>query len=338
MPSARPPRFWLRLDHEASLCPACDSPRLALHDVFKIPRDARGRRVAFFTVCRDCGLAFANPLPTDAELRRHYSEDGGADSYAAARRRRTARSADRPARTRDEREVLFDALASHAPVRQPPPGARVLDFGCGDGKYLDVLQDAGWATYGIEPSIDVAFARHHRLDAAPDDGSFDLVLLHHVLEHVSRPLAVLRATAAALRVDGVLFLSVPRLDTLADHGDYKYCLDGRNHVMAFTAASLRFLLARAGFAGVITIEMPQLDALLTSGKPSRLRMAARRGVSPHVVPGAPYAAAVGALDRYRRRRDGLLWYARRAVPVRVRGAFLDRAIERRAQERRRARR
>jgi len=346
LPSAKPARFWLRLDHEASHCPACESPRLVLRDVFKIPRDARGRRIAFVTVCRECGLAFANPLPTEADLRRHYSKDGGGDSYAAARRRRTATMADRPARVRDERDVLFDALAPHVPVRRPPPGARVLDFGCGDGKYLDLLQDAGWETYGIEPSTDAAFSRHARLDAPLQDRTFDFAMLHHVLEHVTHPLTVLRQIAGALRAGGVLFLSVPRLDTLADHGDFKYCLDGRNHVVAFTEASLRYLLTRAGFTGTVIVESPALDAMLTGGKPLRLRMVAWCGPAEagHCGPanaagpsGAAYREAVRALHRYGRRRDSMLWYLRCMVPVRTRGAFLDRAVERRARERRRAR-
>lgn len=76
MPSASPPVLWLRLENEASACPGCASSRIALLDVFKIARDSRGRRVAFLTGCRDCGLRFANPLPTRQQLERQYAPDG----------------------------------------------------------------------------------------------------------------------------------------------------------------------------------------------------------------------------------------------------------------------
>lgn len=337
MPSAEPARFWLRFENEASHCPACGSSALALLDAFKIPRDAKGRRVAFVTACRACGVVFANPLPTDDELRSHYSADGEG-TYAAARKRiATRQAAKMPPPALDERSLLLDALSSYLPVRQPRHGTKVLDFGCGDGKYLDVLQDAGWETYGIEPSTDAAFSRHVRLDAPPQDRTFDFVMLHHVLEHMTHPLNVLRQIAGALRVDGVAFLSVPRLDALDDHGDFKYCLDGRNHVVAFTEASLRYLLALAGFKKAVTIESPELDAMLTGGKRLRLRMAAWRGATENAAVGEPYRDAARVFQRYGRRCDGMRWYVRHMVPVRARGAFLDRAIERRAQERRRAR-
>lgn len=338
MPSADPPRFWLRFEHEASHCPACGSSSIELLDVFKIPRDAKGRRVAFVTVCRGCGVIFANPLPTDAELRSHYAADGDA-TYAAARQRIASRQASeqRAPAAQDERELLLDSISTHVPVRRPRSGAKALDFGCGDGKYLDLLQDAGWETYGIEPSTDAAFTRHRRLDVPPQDQSFDFAMLHHVLEHVTRPLAVLRDIAVALRADAVLFLSVPRLDTLPEHRDFKYCLDGRNHVMAFTEASLRGLLARSGFRRAVTVESPELDALLTGGTRLRLRIAAWRGTPDTEGSRAAYPDAVRALRAYRRGQNGMLSCVSSMVPVRMRGAFLDRAIERRAQERRRAR-
>ncbi len=145
------------------------------------------------------------------------------------------------------RDTLLQALQPHVNVLSRPAGARALDVGCGDGKFLNGLQDLGWDTYGIEPSSSVAFLRHHRLESPPQDGSFDLVVLHHVLEHVIEPLALLRAVSATLRDGGGLFVSVPRLDTLAQHGDFRYCINGRNHPLAFSETCLRGLLARAGF-------------------------------------------------------------------------------------------
>lgn len=335
MTSADPPRLWLRLEREASSCPACDSSRISLLEAFKIPRVARGRRVAFLTACRECGLVFANPLPTAAELQSHYSAEEG--TYAAARKRiatKQAASAN-PAPVRDERELLFAALAPYMPGSGRGTSRRALDFGCGDGKYLDWLQEAGWDTCGIELSTDRAFARHRRLEAIPADGSFDFAMLHHVLEHVTRPLDLLRQIAGALRPGGLLFVSVPRLDTLAEHGDFKYCVDGRNHVVAFTAACLQGLLIRAGYGAVMTLD-GDLDEALTAGQPLRLRLVATRVDGETVVTGTAFRSAMEALGGYWRARDGIHGVWRRAVPVRIRAAMMDRAIERRARERRRA--
>ena len=51
----------------------------------------------------------------------------------------------------------FDAIRDDLCVEAPPPGARVFDYGCGAGQDLDVLQDCGWDTWGLETAVDDAF-------------------------------------------------------------------------------------------------------------------------------------------------------------------------------------
>lgn len=329
-------RLWLRFDDESSACPGCGSPRIVLLDAFSTPRGTAGRRVAFLSGCRACGLLFTNPLPTQEHLERFYSGGGEwasglADRIgrvravrASAHKRPKSRTASAPRRPR---QLLFDDIAAHAPLNRPPPGARALDVGCGDGKFLDRLQDRGWETYGIEPSTDMAFARHHRLEALPEEAGFDFVVLHHVLEHVTDPADLLRRVASATRDGGTLFISVPRLDTLPQHRDFKYCINGRNHPICFSETCLRGLLARAGFAVTARLDSPALDAALSDGKPLRLRLIARRTTAPLSLPSEPLDSAIAPLRKYAsgrpvgERLGGLL-------PVRMRAALMDWARER----------
>jgi SAM-dependent methyltransferase len=326
----RPPLLWLRFDNEVRACPACDSTRIELLDVFKVPRDRRGRRLTFLTGCHDCGLLFVNPLPRLDELERQYAPEG---AWAETRKVRARRPPQAPP-ARDSRDVVLDALAAHVPVYAPPRGARVLDFGCGPGKFLDRLQDAGWETYGIEPSTTAAFERHVQLERPPQDGSFDLVLLNHVLEHVTNPLEILRHLSQSLREGGVLFVGVPAVDTLPQHRDFKYCVDGRHHLLCYSQACLRGLLARAGLAPTACLEGPELDAV-TKGQPLRLRLVATRGSASQAAPSSPLIPAVNALAQYHSAR-GFADRVRSTLPIRMRGALLDRAVERRARERRHA--
>jgi SAM-dependent methyltransferase len=345
VPSAKPARFWLRFPHEATRCPACSSTHIALLDAFRIHPDSDDRCVAFLTGCHACGLLFANPLPTAPQLQQYYSADGPCASVGAERvlkieeaHRRLGGKKSRPKirKAAGGPDLLLDALARYAPVHEPPPGAKVLDFGCGDGKFLNRLQDLGWETYGIEPSSHVAFLRHRRLDAPPSDASFDLVVLHHVLEHVTPPLDVLRQLAGALRDGGLLFLSVPRLDTLPQHGDLTYCLNGMSHVVSFSERCLAGLLSRAGFAIAARLSTPELDDSLTKGKPLRLRLVARRTATPPPSPEAPLAPALEALRQHARVNVSAAGRVRGMCPVRLSAALLARGRARPARRVQRA--
>lgn len=344
MPSGKA-RWWLTLEHEASSCPACGSPRITLLDVLSIPKSADGNRVAFLAGCRVCGLLFANPMPRREALHQYYQPEGPWAARRAERMRRIE-AVDarwrRSKKTRPKAELplksrsLFNALSPHVPVYEPAPGAKVLDFGCGDGKFLNRFQDLGWETYGVEPSTDAAFSRHHRLLTLPQDGSFDFVFLNHVLEHVDTPLVLLREIASTLRIGGVLFVSVPRLDTLPVHGDRDYCISSRAHVMCFSETCLRGLLARAGFVTAARLDTGELDTLFSEGKPLRLRLVAVRALSPDTFPVEPLAPAVEALARHARATESLGTRVRRLLPVRVRGRLMERAAARSVLERRRA--
>jgi 2-polyprenyl-3-methyl-5-hydroxy-6-metoxy-1,4-benzoquinol methylase len=329
----RMPPLWLRLANEVAACPACASPGLSILDVLRVRREMTGRRVSFLTGCRSCGLLFINPLPPPERIEQFYTEEGAWGREHSDRRQRLLaaheRRQGRPKQGKEKprkRVVVLEALEPHVPVTAPPPGARVLDFGCGEGKLLDWLQPFGWETYGIEPSTSIASLRHHFLHKVPQDASFDFAVLHHVLEHVTNPLDVLTQLAGAVRPDGLLFVSVPRFDTVAEHGDFRYCINGRNHLLCFTEACLRTLLARAGFEVVATFHAREIDQAVTDGEPLRMRILARRSPAPPAPPAAPLRAARRALAAYARRRLPIGERVALALSPRLRGPWIERSM------------
>jgi SAM-dependent methyltransferase len=118
-----------------------------------------------------------------------------------------------------------------------PPGARVLDVGCGKGRDVVALLDMGFDAHGVEPN-DAMRARAPardprvagRIAAAalpelgqPFGGGFDAVLCSAVLMHIAPDTlpATLAALAALLRPGGRLLMALPqmRADLLVDGHD-----------------------------------------------------------------------------------------------------------------------
>ena len=261
--------------------------------------------------CDDCGLVFSNPQPTAEELSRFYGPTGEWVARRAGESARATAPIDEPRGRSWSR--AFDQIQEKLSVTSPPAGARVLDFGCGNGKLLDALQECGWQTFGIETAVDAAFPRHVRLDAVPEMPVFDLMVAQHVFEHVTDPLALLRQFARACRVGGYLLVGVPRFDTLPIHRDFKYVINGHAHVTAYTWPCLQGLLARSGWMPVA----PPPDRL-SKGQGrhtyARMRVLARRVEEPVEPVPSPAAAARRAIRRYHAEIEGrpllerLGWY------------------------------
>jgi SAM-dependent methyltransferase len=109
-----------------------------------------------------------------------------------------------------------------------PPGSRLLEAGCGTGKYCVALQRRGYAMTGVDyaragvdvlariaPAIPVAVGSVLALPFA--DGEFDGALSIGVVEHFpDGPRAALGELARVIRPGGRLFLTVPLQNWLWD--------------------------------------------------------------------------------------------------------------------------
>jgi SAM-dependent methyltransferase len=135
---------------------------------------------------------------------------------------------------------------------------RFLDIGCGGGSYLYRLRQWGWEVHGVEPSrAGVAQARslglevHHGQvrDAQFPDRFFDVIRLHHVLEHLTEPHETFREIARILKPDGLVYITVPNTFSLTFwlFGANWYALDVPRHVISYCPKTLKFLCRAAGF-------------------------------------------------------------------------------------------
>jgi SAM-dependent methyltransferase len=119
------------------------------------------------------------------------------------------------------------------------PLNRVLDYGCGNGDFLERLADRSASRTGVDvdedkiesaSAVDGISVRVVRPDVPLpfDDASFDTVIIMEVIEHVADERAVLAELSRVLAPGGVLLLTTPHrgLLTFLDPGNLKFVAPG----------------------------------------------------------------------------------------------------------------
>jgi 2-polyprenyl-3-methyl-5-hydroxy-6-metoxy-1,4-benzoquinol methylase len=118
-------------------------------------------------------------------------------------------------------------------------GKKALDIGCGGGLFLSKLKAEGADVTGIELSDTRAFYAKEKhgfevIKRTIEDnywsefhGTFDIVTLWDVIEHVNYPFATLQAAAKMLKPGGILLIDTPCRDAFYHRfGELTYMLSG----------------------------------------------------------------------------------------------------------------
>ncbi len=85
------------------------------------------------------------------------------------------------ARTPRARDLLLNALVPHVPVHKPPPGAKVLDFGCGEGKLLAFCRSGNRSTLAWAVARAEDGAEPEELHKQAQAAGFNLAPVAHLL-------------------------------------------------------------------------------------------------------------------------------------------------------------
>ena len=196
--------------------------------------------------CRACAQIVTVPVPAD--IGKYYP----AGYYGDASGRRF------PAVMEWLQEKMYALRAARVLKKLNRKNPRVLDVGCGRGLLLRAFQRRGCDVLGTEFSDGACrFAREvlkipvrvgllHELDFP--DRSFDVVVMWHVLEHVSDPRPTLAEVSRILRPGGIFLVGVPDFGSpearLTKAGWFH--LDMPRHLSHHTRGSLEKILKDAG--------------------------------------------------------------------------------------------
>ena len=157
--------------------------------------------------CNTCQAKFSWPRPTPSELATYYN------SLSSIRyeQQTAAKSAK-------------DALQLVETIKKFHPTARkVLEVGCSTAYYLHGLLQHGYDVMGSELSAEAAALAEKWYgvkvfpnEFPPDDyfNEFDVVIIHHVIEHVPFPVEFYEKAKQFLKKGGVLLIETPNYDSI----------------------------------------------------------------------------------------------------------------------------
>jgi len=149
-------------------------------------------------------------------------------------------------------------------------GHRVFDFGCGEGTMLRHAETAGASVAGLDLDRErVSYARRvlglSDVTATLDDlqakpqGSFDLVMTYHTLEHVTHLDRIFSSLCRLVTQGGHVAVAVPNGENAIRkdaNSPPVYPMLGGDHILALTPAGLGNRLTKAEFEVVEVCRSP----------------------------------------------------------------------------------
>jgi 2-polyprenyl-3-methyl-5-hydroxy-6-metoxy-1,4-benzoquinol methylase len=187
-------------------CPLCKSGNILNHSLVKDYAVSQKE----FTLCRcgDCELLFTNPRPKEEEIgpyydfKEYYSHEDKVQNFTQWVYQKI-----RNYSIRKKVDLIFGLSK----------GGSLLDYGCGTGEFLQEAQRQKWTVRGIEPSEKARGQALRKLpnqvvptlNELPEEESYDVVTLFHVLEHIHSLRKTLKSIVNHLKPGGYILIAVP---------------------------------------------------------------------------------------------------------------------------------
>lgn len=142
---------------------------------------------------------------------------------------------------------------SHEPI------GKLLDVGCGGGRFLNRMKKRGWQVEGsdFDDQATKKVTRKYGIKTHVGDLSqcdlptdyFDVITMSQTIEHLYDPKATLRECLRILKPGGLLVMSTPNADSIgaAEFGSFWRGWEAPRHLHLFTVSSLKSLAQRTGF-------------------------------------------------------------------------------------------
>lgn len=229
------------------VCRACSQGRIL--NSIRVPDFEYGLDGARYGQCAVCGSFTQVPMPDGAHLSACYPAEYHSFLPASAV-------------SRWRQAMRISQLRRLGDIGEAP--VTVLDFGCGQGMFLDALAESGQKGRFFGYELGERNEREERYGGKvviyrgdPDYfwnelPPIDLITMNHVIEHLPDPAPTVRRIALALAPGGRLAGQTPNADCY-ERDLFKLRWSGYHsprHTVVFTKKGLNHLLHGAGFAHV----------------------------------------------------------------------------------------
>ena len=198
--------------------------------------------------CRDCGAAYASPLPPQEAYDRFYRDDS---KYADL-----ATGTGSGVQSWDDQRL--NETACKVAEMTADRTTHIVDIGCGAGGLLRRLAALGFSNLtGIDPAPACAAVTSAIAGVRGEVGSFfalprlsepaELIVLSHVLEHVRDVSEAIDAIRAIVPAGGRVYAEVPDAARYADFLVAPFLDFNTEHINHFSESTLRHLFTSHGW-------------------------------------------------------------------------------------------
>lgn len=204
-------------------------------------------------MCKKCKLHSLYPIPSNQDLKWIY------DNYAAKGNR---------IEVEKKRQMWVYPRKFELIKKYNPDANKILDIGAGIGGFVAAVLKEGYIVKGIELEEEqVRLGKkifnvelcHQSFEnfIKKDHDKYDVIFMHHVLEHLRFPLTVLRQIKSFMNKNSILMIEVPNQffqlkKNIRNHikflnSTFKYPANPYHHIYFFSPKTLLKLLTVAGF-------------------------------------------------------------------------------------------
>lgn len=199
--------------------------------------------------CDDCNLMFVHPQPSRDELLRIYDNS----YFWRGNKYLKMNKTESRSRNLDNDKQKINIIKKYKET------GRLLDVGCAMGGFLYLARQEGFDVTGVEVStfctnfiknkLGIEVHNVDLLSARLPSGTYDVVTLWDVIEHLRNPVETVNEIHRILRPGGILCFSTGDVNSFYARimGRFWHLLTPPQHLFYFTPKSIRKMLDRCGF-------------------------------------------------------------------------------------------